>query len=461
MQAIDRLTRLIWNTDLSTRPGWQRAALGLARLLWVVFRDIQEGELTLRAMSLVYTSLLSLVPLLAISFSVLKGFGVHGQMEPLILGALEPLGEEAAADVTERLIDFVDRMQVGVLGAVGLAFLFYTVVALMQKIEGSFNYIWHIRGERPLTRRFSDYLSVLLIGPVLVFLAIAVATMVTATPAYQAVVETPGIGAVVAWATSLAPYVLVILAFTFLYIFMPNTRVRFGSALVGGLVAGGLWAAAGTAFASFVATSTQYAAVYSAFAAMVLFLIWLFVTWLVVLVGGSIAFYHQNPDFVTKDRPSLLLSNSIKERLALSVAHLVGQSYYLGNAPWTLERLAVRLHVPRDALSTVVDALAKAGLITQVAEAWPPAYLPAKPPDMTPLKAVLDAVRSTDQNAGADYGWMPRDPAIEGLQEAIDRAIERALDKQTVKDLALSPLATATAEDDGTVDEAPGRDAAG
>lgn len=450
MPIVERLTRLIWDTDTHGLPGWQRGGLGTLRLVWVVARDIQEGALPLRATSLVYTSLLSLVPFLALSFSVLKGFGVHGQMEPLLLGLLEPLGPEASADVAERLIDFVDNMQVGVLGAVGLAFLFYTVIALMQKIENAFNAIWHIGEDRSLARRFSDYLSVLLIGPVLVFSAIAVASMVTETPAYEQAMQTRPIGLIVSWLTELMPFALVILAFTVLYVVMPNTRVRFGSALLGGSVAGVVWVIAGQLFAAFVATSNQYAAIYSAFAAMILFLIWFYVTWLVVLAGGSIAFYHQNPDFVTRDRPSSALSNRLKERLALSVVHLVGQSAYLGKPPWTLERLAVRLHVPRHALAGVVGALESAGLIAPVANTVPPAYLPARPPDATALTAVLDAVRTADDGASGGYGWLPRDPAIEGLQEAVDRAVERVLDKRTVKDLALSPLSTATAADTST-----------
>jgi len=143
----------------------------------ILVRDLVDGQLTLRAMSLVYTTLLSIVPLLALSFSVLKAFGVHNQIQPMLLRFLEPLGENGA-EIAHNIIEFIQRMNVGVLGAVGLVLLLYTAISLMQKIEESLNYIWHVHRPRPLADRFSRYLSVLLVGPILVFSALGITATV-------------------------------------------------------------------------------------------------------------------------------------------------------------------------------------------------------------------------------------------------------------------------------------------
>ncbi len=143
-----RLTQLVWNDELSVLPWWQAVPLRWVRTVWLLGRELTDGQLTMRAMSLVYTTLLSLIPLLAVSFSVLKAFGVHNQIEPVLLNLLEPLGTKGV-EITATIIGFVENMKVGVLGAVGLGLLLYTVVSLMQKVEESFNYIWHVSQHRP------------------------------------------------------------------------------------------------------------------------------------------------------------------------------------------------------------------------------------------------------------------------------------------------------------------------
>jgi membrane protein len=161
----------LWVLDLSHLPRWKAWFLRTLRLLLALVRDISEGELTLRAMSLVYTTLLSLVPLLAVSFSVLKAFGVHNQIEPMLMQFLAPFGPKGR-EIAFKIVEFVENMKVGILGAVGLALLLYTVVGLIQKIENAFNFTWHVKQSRSLPQRFSGYLSVIIIGPVLVFSAL-------------------------------------------------------------------------------------------------------------------------------------------------------------------------------------------------------------------------------------------------------------------------------------------------
>jgi len=172
-QLKTRLNKAIWDTQIESLPWWKAWPIGVLRVAQVVIRDFTDGHLTLQAMGLVYTTLLSLVPLLAVSFSVLKGFGVHNQIEPILLNFLQPLGERGV-EISFNIIQFVDNVKAGVLGSLGLALLIYTVVSLIQKIERAFNYAWHVKNVRPIAQRFSDYVSVIIIGPILMFTAMGI-----------------------------------------------------------------------------------------------------------------------------------------------------------------------------------------------------------------------------------------------------------------------------------------------
>jgi membrane protein len=211
-------------------PGSLQAALlrskrAVLQVVEVTVEKFQDDQLSLRATSLTYTTLLSLVPFLAVAFSVLKAFGVQNQLEPALAGVLAPLGPEAS-ELTHRILAFVDKQQVGVLGAVGVAGLFYTVLSLIGKIEDAFNTIWRVHRSRGLGRQFSDYLSVVLVGPVLVFTALALTASAQSYWLVQRVLELNPFGWLVPLLTRLTPLLLLCAAFTFLYQFVPYTRVR-------------------------------------------------------------------------------------------------------------------------------------------------------------------------------------------------------------------------------------------
>ena len=432
----------VWEVELSSLPWWKALLIRVLRVFYVVIRDLLEGQLTLRAMSLVYTTLLAMVPLLAVSFSVLKGFGVHNQIEPLLLNFLRPLGERGV-EVTSRIIGFVDSVKAGILGSIGFALLIYTVISLIQKIERACNDTWHVNRSRPLSQKFSDYLSVILIGPVLVFSALGITASVMSTAVVQKMVAIKVFGSLMELATKLVPYLLVIAAFTFVYIFVPNTRVRFRSALTGGLVAGVLWEASGWGFASFVVKSAKYTAIYSGFAILIMFMIWLYLSWLIVLVGASVAYYHQHPESVTSYRRELRLSNRMQEKLALLVMFLVGNNYYDNLPALTLEEFAQSLNVPMEALEPIMEALEGYGLLSQTANE-PPTYLPARPLDTAELKDVLDAVRGANEIVDLKPQSESAELAVDQLVDHIDQAMAGALRGSTLKDLALSKPAPVT-----------------
>ncbi len=430
-----RADAAIWDVDTSGLPRSRRGIMLGARIVYAVVRDLLEGQLSLRAMSLVYTTLLSLVPLLAISFSVLKGFGVHNKLEPMLQSLLEPLGDKGV-EITQRIIEFVENVKVGVLGALGLGLLIFTVVSLMQKIERAFNFTWHVNQDRPIFQRFSDYLSVLLVGPLLIFSSIGLSASVTGSRTFKDLVAIEPLGTLVAIGGRLVPYLMIVMAFTFVYKFMPNTRVRLGSALTGGVIAGLLWDVTGRAFAIYAVSSSGYSAIYSAFATLIMFMIFLYLGWLILLTGSSIAFYHQHPEYLGLGRGVLRLSNRVKEKLALLIVLIIGRDHYRSGVGWTLDALAYRMSMPNDAVARVLQSL-EARRILARSDDVPPRYLPGRPFETVEIAEILDAVRAADEARNADYHRLPAEPGVERIMSGVERAADAALAGRTAKDLAL------------------------
>jgi membrane protein len=436
----DQLTSYIWDTPTDTMPKAKQLGITALRILHLIIRDISEGQITLRAMGLVYTTLLAMVPLIAVSFSVLKGFGVHNQVEPALLNLLEPLGDKGV-EITEKVIGFVDNINVTVLGSLGVALLFYTVVSLMQKIERAFNDTWRVTELRPLAQRFSDYLTVILIGPFLMFTALGVTASIGNIEIVKAAMQVEVIGAFLQLAGRIVPYLLVVGAFTFVYVFVPNTRVTFRAALIGALAAGLMWQIMGWGFAAFVSNSTKYTAIYAAFATMLILLIWLYVSWLILLTGGSIAFYVQHPEQRNLQSRILRLSNRMKEKLALIIMALIGQHYYQQREPWTVDNLSKQLKIGSDACGMMINMLEGAGLLVRTADE-PPAYLPGHALETLRLQTIVDVVREAGETPYLSPNKLPVSENVDALYQGIEAAIDTALEGRTLRDLSLPPSDT-------------------
>lgn len=437
MQAWRQLDEFIWGTQEGAWPPWKRRLLRLMRTLLILARDLAQGQLTLRAMSLVYTTLLSIVPLLALSFSVLKAFGVHNQIQPMLLNFLAPLGDKGE-QITNNIVAFIQNMNVGVLGAVGLGLLIYTAISLMQKIEESLNFIWHIPRPRRLGERFSRYLSVLMVGPILVFSALGITATVMNLDAVRGLLSIGGVGWLLRLFGELMPYLLVIAAFTFIYLFIPNSRVRIGPALAGGAVGGIVWQTAGWAFAAFVVSSGKYAAIYSGLAILVLFMIWLYLSWLILLFGASVAFYAQHPEYLYARGGEPRLSNRMRERLALSVMSLVTERFVAGERMPSASELTARLGVPVHALQIVLDALEHAGLVAQGADE-PPVYLLARDPAQIPVSLVLDTVRAAGEERFLSPEGLPAPQPVDAMIAQVQSAVRTSLGEMTVCELVAPP----------------------
>ncbi len=428
-----RIDRLIWHSDRRKMPRWQSESLFMLQVVLATVREFVGGLPTLRAMGLVYTTLLSIVPLLAFSFSVLKGFGVHNNLEPMLLAFLEPLGERGA-ELARTTVGFVDNMRVGVLGALGLAMLIYTVVSLLKKIEMAFNYTWRVTEYRRMTQRISDYLSVALVGPVLIFSALGLTATVGRLEAVVWLQSLPGVAFTLEFIGRLVPYLLVIAAFTFIYILVPNTKVRYRSALTGAIIAGVLWASMSWAFSTFVVASTRQTAIYSSLAILFIFMIWLYLNWLIVLIGATIAYYHQHPERVSVRQQVLRRSCRLREKLALLIMLRVGQSFYEGGRRWTPERLARDLDVSVDAVTLVLRGLEQHDLVTATREKSA-GLMPGRSLDRITVHEILEAIRAAEETRYLSAGELKSAAAVDEVVERLSAAMAAAVANLTLHDL--------------------------
>ena len=435
-KLLTRIKSFMWDDDLSDMDRPRRVLVFVLRVAHMLLRELLGGQLNLRAMSLVYTTLLSIVPLLAVSFSVLKGFGVHNQIEPMLYNFLEPLGPQGA-EITEKIIYFVENVKVGVLGSVGFAMLIYTVVALVQKIEAAFNFVWQIDHLRPLSQRISNYLSVILLGPALIFIAISFSATVLGSDWTQRLITIEPLGTLVFFSSKLVPYVLVSLAFTLIYIFIPNTRVQFRAALVGGVIAGVIWKITGWGFAAFIASSTKYAAIYSSFAIMILLLIWMYLSWLILLVGSQIAFFVQFPKYMTMNRVRFVLSSRLREQLALQLMYLVAYNHHHDRPPWNLDQFAEYLNIPGEPVHRMVRVLVDAGYLIEISDDDPPIYLPLHDIDTIRLVDLLNDIRVSGESRFLSLQQLTPVQPVEQLMSGLQVSSETALGERTLKSLVL------------------------
>jgi membrane protein len=364
-ERLQGLLHRLWDADAVAR--YPQYLVRVARYAFVLTRDLLDGQLNMRAMGLVYTTLLSIVPLLALAFSVLKALGVHNSLEPVLLELLRPLGAQAHT-LTASIVGFVENIRVGVLGSLGVALLFYAVMSMIQKVEESFNFIWRIERPRRLSQKLGEYLAIVTVGPVLIFAALGITATVLNSAVVQRIIEIEPFGLLMFMLTQLLPYLLIIGLFTFLYSFVPNTRVHWIAAACGGLLAGVLWQTGSAVFASFVVNSTNYNAIYSGFAILIFLLIWLYLGWLILLIGCQLAFYVQHPEFLKPQKVPPTLSGKHTEYLALMIMGLTGRRFLSGEPGYTEEELSIALNAAPEHVARVTDNLIFHQLLTETGE---------------------------------------------------------------------------------------------
>lgn len=371
--------------------------------IWIAaaYRSIQAEGLDYRATSLAYTTLLTIVPGLALVFSLLKTFGVNRHLEPFLLQLLEPLGDKAAT-LTDKTLDFVGRINVGVLGFVGLFTLIYVSVSMLSKIETAFNHIWRVTESRSLMRRAGDYISVIMLGPLLMFSAMGLTASLPGAQTLQKLGTHEPFATLFFLGGKLLSLLLVVAAFSFVYLYIPNTRVPWRAALFGGVVGGLTWKLGGLLFAHFVATSASYHAIYSGLAIVILFLIWLDLSWLILLLGGQAAMYFQHPYFLKGHEGFQELGSRIREGLGLSLMTLIAQRFINNQPPWSIDALAEHASLPWVTVQEALAVLSQGGLIEET-HRDDGSFLPARDIAGITVTEVLRVMRAGSQEHGQSY----------------------------------------------------------
>ncbi len=431
-KIIDKCSELeSWVLDPPNKPVSkpQQILRRVLRITYAVIRDLMNGQISLHAMSLVYTTILSVVPLLALSFSILKAFNVQDQFTPMLYSFLEPMGEKGL-EIHQQILSFVSNMKVGVLGIVGFVLLFYTAVSLVQKIEKAFNTIWLAPQLRSIGNRFSQYLTVILVGPVLIVAAVSVTASTMNSTFIQSLAAIEPFGSLIILLTKLMPFLMIIMAFTFFYAMMPNTKVNFTSALWGGIVGGSAWQASSLIFTAFVVNSTKYDAIYSGFAVGILLLIWLYMNWLILLLGSSIAFYHQHGNNITR-KSEFESSPVLLEKVGLEVMMLIGARFEERLEPVSQTELEQRKFVPPILTRQIITKLLKAGLVV-VAGDNADQLVPARSTDQITAADIINALRH-DHSHLSDM--LQFSSCVDGLSEEYQKNIDTQFSHQSLRDL--------------------------
>ncbi len=429
----DFFTKTLWYIDIRNIGEFKALLIRITRLIYASAREFTKNDLNLRSMGLVYITIISLIPFLAVSFSVLKGFGVHNQLEPTLLNILKPLGEKGQ-QIATQIIEFVSNVNVKVLGGVGFGLLFYTVISLIKRLEDSLNIIWKVKSGRSFMRRISDYLSITLIGPVFFFIAIGLTATASSNTLIQKLLSVEPLGVIFVYISKILPLFIVFFIFTFTYKLIPNTKVNITSAMLGAFIAVILWQAINLLFKLGILISTNTTLIYSSFAVIIIFLLWLYLNYIVLLIGAQLSYCHQNINFLHITKSAFKLSNRLKEKLSLRIMQLISQNFYNSKENLNLESLTEKLGLHQDDISESLNNLVDNKILTETNE-QPTSYLPAKDLEMITVIDVLKSVRSNSANENFIETNYLTEPVVNDVMNKIDSSIDSAVKEMNFKDL--------------------------
>ena len=427
----------IWRRRLADMPRLQAFAVRQLRVLVLAIGGFIKDNCALRASALTFYTLLSVVPVAAMAFGIAKGFGMSRMLQTELLKLLP--GQE---EIVFRIIDFAEQalatVRGGVIAGIGIIILLYTVLKVLNSIEDAFNSIWGVNTHRSMVRKFADYLSMMFIAPVLVILSSSLTVWITAEVTmitrHYSVLEY--IGPFIFALIQTLPYALVWLLFTLLYVLMPNTQVRLRSAFVAGIIAGSSYQIAQWIYVSFQFGAARYNAIYGSFAALPLFLIWLQISWLIVLFGAEISYAHQNADMHEHEPDYANVSPHYNKLIALQIAHLLVKRFMDGKTALTSDQISHRLEMPIRLVETNLGDMVDKNIVstTQVNGEKGVAYQPARDVHYFTVKSVIDAL----EMHGVNQLPIAETPELEKLRDIIhkfDALVESSPDNLALKDL--------------------------
>ncbi|MEN8687801.1 MAG: YhjD/YihY/BrkB family envelope integrity protein [Desulfuromonadales bacterium] len=423
----------LWEIDAEDRRWWQGFLLNQGQILALVVRGFFADGCMLRASALTFTTLLSLIPLLALMFVVLKGFGVQNELEPLLLKQLAVGG----GTVVTKIIEYINNTNVARLGTYGLILLVITVLTLLSNIEKTFNRVWGVKETRPLLRRFTDYFSVVTIGPVFVVAAISMTSTVKSQKLVQTLIEHEYVGEALLALFEVLPFMVMWLVFAGLYLFMPNVKVSPRAALIGGVFGGTLWQISQWGYLNFQVGVARYNAIYGTLAALPVLMVWIYISWMIVLLGLEMTYSTQNLRSIRQDIRGARVNFASIEFIALTVLLCVGRRFYHGQPAMGQDELIEKLAVPSRLLRKILDELTSLGFIAEVVRDFEgTAYQPARALEKIELHDVLRGLAAD----GVDYSHLTDTPerlAVAGVSEILQEAESRALEGMTLRDLVL------------------------
>ncbi len=426
-RAVRLIDRDLWSPQATARRGveWARRTL---QLLVLVGQGFVQDLLLLRASALTYYTVLSLIPLLAIALSLIEALGVSEDLARIII-------EKVAAGIPEagpRILDLVQKVDFAGLGTIGAAMLFATTVLGLSSVERSLNTVWKVERPRPWERRLPDYLAVLVVAPLLLGVAVSLGTTLQSQTIVGRLLQIPGFETVYKLGLRQAPLVFLWLGFGFVYWFLPNTKVKIWSALLGGAVAAVLFTLAQRVYVGFNVGVGRYSALFGGFAALPLLLVWIYISWLIVLLGAEVAFVHQNLARIRRARRGEVAGPAEREAVGLAIATRLARAFRDGEGALRVGALADALDVPEPSVRGIMADLERGGLVAVRGEPKEEVFQLGRAADAIPITDVLETLRgprdSSEQPARLGA------PVTQILGE-LDRGAEQALAGRTLADL--------------------------
>ncbi|MBW2337330.1 MAG: YihY/virulence factor BrkB family protein [Deltaproteobacteria bacterium] len=422
-RAINFVTVDIWRIRLEDLPFGKSFLIKQLRIFLLTVRGFDENKCFTRASSLTFYTLLSIVPVVAMLFGVAKGFGFEKLLEKELreLVVKLPGQEEVLTKVIEYAESLLESTKGGVIAGIGLVLLFWSVVKVLSHIEASLNDIWEIKESRTWGRKFSDYLAVMLISPMLILVSSSATVFVTAqiTQLTQQIKLLGVLSPLIFLSFKLIPYVLIWILFTVIYVLMPNTKVNLKAGLVAGIIAGTIFQIVQWGYISFQVGTARYNAIYGSFAALPLFLMWVQISWWVVLFGAELSFANQNVGTYEYEPDSNKVSPAFKKVLTLQIAHLLIKNFASGQIPLTDTEISAQLRAPIRLVHNILFDLVESRLVsettTRVDKKF--GYQPARDINTLTITSVIDAL---EQN-GTNSIPVVKNEEFEALSDAIQK----------------------------------------
>lgn len=372
-KIIRFLTYDIWRINKKDRSAKKIGLYNIIKAFILAIRNIDGGQLFTRASALTYSTLLSLVPMLAVLFAIARGFGFQNLVKTQLFSYFE--GQQGMLNKAMAFIDSsIEYAQSGIFVGVGVVLLLYTVINLLSNIEDNFNKIWQVKKGRSYFRMFTDYLALIIIAPVFLICNAGVNILLSSTAEQQYI-----LGLVISPIMKIIPFLIIILLFTILNIYIPNTKVKFSSALLGGIFTGVCFQVFQMLYISGQIWISKYNAIYGSFAALPLLLLWLQLTWFFILFGVQLSFAFQNVNKYNFEHETSNISRRYKDFITLLIMTLIVKRFEKGEKPYTADELSERYKIPTKLTGDTLFYLQQIGLVveTPTEDDLIDAYIPA------------------------------------------------------------------------------------